>query len=121
MCFQCCYWCCCVVVAAAVAIVAVALLLLDGSNCVHVVHKRRGVPGIQPIASVALAHHYILVGDEWSGVSFSKEQLAEEASRAICAYLGLQPTIAFREDMPDGSPTEEIEALGTTEIEIVKT
>ena len=72
------------------------------------------------LVSVALAHHYILVGDEWSGVAFSREQLAEEASRAICAYLGLQPTFKIRQDMPDGAPTEMIEALGTTEIEVVK-
>ena len=65
-----------------------------------------GEPGVAPmdygravafslLVGVALAHHWILVGDEWSGVSFSKEQLAEEASQAICAYLGLKPTISI--------------------------
>jgi AcrR family transcriptional regulator len=71
------------------------------------------------LVSVALAHHYILVGDEWSGVSFTKEQLAEETSRLVCAYLGLQPTISIREETPDAARTEMIEALHTSEIEVV--
>ena len=37
--------------------------------------------------SVALAHHCILVGDDWSGVRFTREELAEETSRVISAYL----------------------------------
>jgi AcrR family transcriptional regulator len=73
------------------------------------------------LTAVALAHHYILVGDEWSGVSFTKEQLTEEASRAICAYLGLQPTIAIKQETPDAAPTGMIEAIGTGEVEIVRT
>lgn len=72
------------------------------------------------LVAVALAHHHILVGDEWSGVSFSKEQLAEECTRAICAYLDLQPTTTMRRDTRDAAPTEMIAALGTAEIEIVK-
>jgi AcrR family transcriptional regulator len=71
------------------------------------------------LVSVALAHHYILVGDEWSGVSFTKEQLAEETSRLVCAYLGLQPTISIREDTPDAARTEMIEALQSSEFEVV--
>ena len=59
------------------------------------------------------------VGDEWSGVSFTKEQLAEEASRMICAYLGLQPTIAVGDAAPDAGPTDMIEALRTSEIQTV--
>lgn len=69
------------------------------------------------LVSVALAHHYILVGDEWSGVSFTKEQLAEETSRLVCAYLGLHPTIAIREETPDAARTEMIHALLPSEIE----
>ena len=29
----------------------------------------------------------ILVGDDWSGVRFTREELAEETSRVVCAYL----------------------------------
>jgi AcrR family transcriptional regulator len=65
------------------------------------------------LVSAALAHHTILVGDDWSGVAFTKEQLAEETSRLVCAYLGLQPTIAIREDSPDLARTETIAALRT--------
>ena len=36
---------------------------------------------------VALAHHSILVGDDWAGVPFTKEEIAEEATRVISAYL----------------------------------
>ncbi len=71
------------------------------------------------LASVAVAHHYILVGDEWSGLSFSKQQLIEETAAMVSSYLGLQPTIAIREETPDAAPTEMIEALKTTEIEVV--
>jgi AcrR family transcriptional regulator len=39
------------------------------------------------LLSAALAHHCILVGEDWAGVEFSREELAEEASRAISAYL----------------------------------
>lgn len=68
------------------------------------------------LVSAALAHHTILVGDDWSGVSFSKEQLAEETSRLVCAYLGLQPTIAIREETPDAARTGIIAALRPSEI-----
>lgn len=49
--------------------------------------------GVRPVAfslllSVALAHHCILVGESWAGVGFTREEVAEEASRAITAYLG---------------------------------
>lgn len=89
-------------------------------ECTNVPARPSRAVAFSLLISVALAHHYILVGDEWSGVSFTKEELAEEASRAICAYLGLQPTISIKEDSPDAAPTEMIEALKTTEIEIVK-
>jgi AcrR family transcriptional regulator len=89
------------------------------AECTNVPARPSRAIAFSLLVSVALAHHYILVGDEWSGVSFTKEQLTEEASRAICAYLGLQPTFMIREDTPDAARTEMIEALGTTEIEIV--
>lgn len=91
------------------------------AECTNVPARPSRAVAFSLLMSVALAHHYILVGDEWSGVSFTKEQLAEEASRAICAYLGLQPTISIKnDDAPDAAPTEMIEALGTSEIEAVK-
>ena len=90
------------------------------SECTNVPARPSRAVAFSLLVAVALAHHYILVGDEWSGVSFSKEQLAEEASTAICAYLGLQPTISIREETPDLARTEMIHALGTTEIEVVK-
>ncbi len=90
------------------------------AECTNVPARPSRAVAFSLLLSVALAHHYILVGDEWSGVSFSKEELAEEASRAICAYLGLQPTIAIKQDTPDAAPTEMIDALKTSEIEIVK-
>jgi len=39
------------------------------------------------LVSAALAHHTILVGDDWSGVRFTKEEVAEETARVISAYL----------------------------------
>lgn len=63
------------------------------------------------LVPVALAHHYILVGDQWSGVSFTKEQLTEETARAVCAYLGLQPTIAIREESPDMAATAAVRTI----------
>ncbi len=63
------------------------------------------------LTAVALAHHTILVGDEWSGVSFTKEQLVEETTRAIGAYLGLQPTIAIKREGPDTAPTTAVRAV----------
>ncbi len=89
------------------------------AECTNVPARPSRAIAFALLGAVALAHHYILVGDEWSGVSFTKEQLAEEASRMICAYLGLQPTIAIREETPDAAPTEMIEALRTSEIQTV--
>jgi AcrR family transcriptional regulator len=63
------------------------------------------------LLSVALAHHYVLVGDEWSGVAFSKDQLAEEMTRAITAYLGLPPVTDDVESIPDGAPTTAVRAV----------
>ena len=42
--------------------------------------------------------------------AFTKEQLAEETSRLVCAYLGLEPTIAICEDSPDLARTRTIAA-----------
>lgn len=63
------------------------------------------------LVAASLAHQHVLVGDAWSGVSFSKEQLTEEAARMICAYLGLGPTIAFRDDGADAVPTGAVRAV----------
>jgi hypothetical protein len=68
------------------------------------------------LLTVSLAHHHVLVGGEWSGVTFSKEQLTEETARAVCAYLGLSPTISMLEDGPDAAPTDMVEAIHTDEI-----
>lgn len=65
------------------------------AECTNVPTRPSRAVAFSLLVGVALAHHWILVGDEWSGVSFSKEQLAEEASQAICAYLGLKPTISI--------------------------
>ena len=43
--------------------------------------------GFSLLLSAGLAHQCILVGADWSGVGFTKDEIAEEASRAISAYL----------------------------------
>ncbi len=68
------------------------------------------------LLTVSLAHHHVLVGDDWAGVTFTKEQLAEEAARAVCAYLGLSPTISMKEDGPDVAPTEMVAAIKPAEV-----
>jgi AcrR family transcriptional regulator len=70
------------------------------------------------LLSVALAHHYVLVGDDWSGIRFSKEELAEETARAISAYLGLEPTIVGRVPAPDSTPA--VSATPTTQVKAVR-
>ena len=94
-------------------------LVLVLAECTNVPARPSRAVAFSLLVAVALAHHYILVGDEWSGVSFSREQLAEETSRLVCAYLGLQPTFALKEDSPDLARTDMIEALTTSEIELV--
>lgn len=95
-------------------------LILVLAECTNVPARPTRAVAFSLLVAVALAHHYILVGDEWSGVSFSREQLAEETARLVCAYLGLQPTIAIKEEeSPDLAPTEMIEALRTSEIQVV--
>lgn len=81
------------------------------SECSNVPARPSRAIAFSLLVSVALAHHYVLVGDEWSGTAFSRYELAEETSRLVCAYLGLQPTIGLLEDSADSAPTGMIEAL----------
>jgi AcrR family transcriptional regulator len=41
------------------------------------------------LLAIGVAHHSVLVGDAWSGVAFTREELAHETARAIAAYLSL--------------------------------
>lgn len=68
------------------------------------------------LVSAALAHHTILLGEDWSGTHFGKAELAEEASALVCAYLGLQPTIAIRGEAAEDAPTKAIQALTPEEM-----
>lgn len=43
--------------------------------------------GFALLLSVGLAHHCVLVGEGWSGVPFTREELVEEMARNITAYL----------------------------------
>ncbi len=43
--------------------------------------------GFSLLLSASIAHHCILVGDDWSGVGFTREELVEETSKAIRAYV----------------------------------
>ena len=43
--------------------------------------------GFSLLLSVSLAHHCILVGEEWAGVGLTREQLTDELTTAISAYL----------------------------------
>ncbi len=85
-------------------------LLSTLAECSGVPVRPKRAVSFSLLLSVALAHHYILVGDEWSGVSFSKEELTEEAARAISAYLGFEPTIIGQAAIPDAAPTEAVRA-----------
>lgn len=64
----------------------------------HSLTECRGGRGLQidkPAASfamliaVSVVHHDVLVGNEWSGVSFGRDELVAETSRAVLAYLGI--------------------------------
>ena len=46
------------------------------------------------VLAVGVAHHYVLVGDSWSGEAFSRDELAHETVRAISAYLALDTVTA---------------------------
>jgi AcrR family transcriptional regulator len=41
------------------------------------------------VLAVGVAHHHVLVGDAWSGVAFTREEISRETARAIAAYLAL--------------------------------
>ncbi|MDB4935932.1 MAG: Transcriptional regulator, TetR family protein [Labilithrix sp.] len=43
--------------------------------------------GFSLLLSVALAHHCILVGEEWAGVGLTRDELTEELTTAISGYL----------------------------------
>lgn len=43
--------------------------------------------GFSLLLSVALAHHCVLVGEGWSGIPFTREELVDEMARNITAYL----------------------------------
>jgi AcrR family transcriptional regulator len=43
--------------------------------------------GFSLLLSVSLAHHCILVGEDWAGIGFTREQLTDELTTAISAYL----------------------------------
>ncbi len=43
--------------------------------------------GFSLLLSVSLAHHCILVGEEWAGVGLTHDQLTDELTTAISAYL----------------------------------
>jgi hypothetical protein len=86
------------------------------AECTNVPARPSRAVAFSLLMSVALAHHYVLVGDDWSGVSFTKEQLTEEAARAICAYLGLEPTIAIKDEGGVDARTEMVPAITTGEI-----
>ena len=103
------------------------------SECTNVPARPSRALAFSLLMAAGLAHHRVMVGDGWSGVAFSKEQLAEEAARMIAAYLGLQPTISFVDDspdaarttsiaaaIPDDAPTDMVAAITTSEIEVVK-
>ena len=95
-------------------------LLAVFAECTNVPARPSRALAFSLLVAVALAHHHILIGDTWSGVSFSKEQLTEEAARAICAYLGLEPTIGVGGDVasPDAAPTTSVHAAVTREVEV---
>jgi AcrR family transcriptional regulator len=43
--------------------------------------------GFSLLLSVSLAHHCILVGEDWAGIGFTREELTDELTTAISAYL----------------------------------
>ena len=43
--------------------------------------------GFSLLVAAALAHHSILVGDDWSGVAFTRDELTEELTRSITGYI----------------------------------
>jgi AcrR family transcriptional regulator len=43
------------------------------------------------LLAISLAHHAIMVGTEWSGVVFDREEIYERTTRAAMAYLDARP------------------------------
>jgi len=43
--------------------------------------------GFSLLLSVSLAHHCVLVGEDWAGIGFTRQQLTDELTTAISAYL----------------------------------
>jgi AcrR family transcriptional regulator len=41
------------------------------------------------LLTVSIVHHDVLVGNEWSGVHFTRDELVAETARAVFTYLGL--------------------------------
>lgn len=64
-----------------------ARLVVALRECVDAPAPSDRAVGFSLLLGVALAHHSILVGDDWSGVRFTKEEIAEETTRVISAYL----------------------------------
>jgi AcrR family transcriptional regulator len=87
------------------------------AECTNVPARPTRTLAFSLLVAASLAHHHILVGDGWSGAAFTKEQLAEEAATAICAYLGLQPTFAVKDESQDLARTQPNEQLKTSEFE----
>jgi AcrR family transcriptional regulator len=89
------------------------------AECTNVPVRPARTLAFSLLIAASLAHHHILVGDGWSGATFTKAQLAEEASTAICAYLGLQPTFAVKQESQDLARTQPNDSLKTSEYEAV--
>jgi AcrR family transcriptional regulator len=66
----------------------------------RVLNETRGAPEDKPdprdsafafLLAISLAHHTIMVGTEWSGVVFEREELYERATEAATAYIDARP------------------------------
>jgi AcrR family transcriptional regulator len=63
------------------------VVALEGCKDAKVSPANTRTVGFSLLVSVALAHHSILVGDDWSGIAFSREELTEELTQAITGYI----------------------------------
>lgn len=41
------------------------------------------------LLTVSIVHHDVLVGNDWSGVQFTRDEIVAETSRAVFTYLGI--------------------------------
>lgn len=66
------------------------------SKLARVLHETRGDPKDKPdprdiafalLQAVSLAHHIVLVGPEWSGLEFERQEIYERAASAASAYV----------------------------------